>query len=236
MHHYSCCINMNKNDNPTDTLTDLGLTRPEADAYLQLLTLAPTGPATGYQVAKQLGKDPTSVYRALEALRQRGAVETVAGRGRMYRPVPPDELVRLLKRDFWSRSVRAREQLAALAPLSDDTEIYRLATRDLAFERFGQLLDDCSEIALLDVAPTLRPLVTPHLEAARARGVDVVVLAIDHGGDVVLRGIFDRARQITAVLAGPPAHDLIAGYWSGSAALARAAHAGLAPAAHACGE
>ncbi len=213
----------------SDSLVDLGLTRPEADAYLQLLALAADGPAaTGYQVAKQLGKDPTSVYRALEALRQRGAVETVAGRGRMYRPVAPDELVRLLKRDFWARSVRAREQLAALATAADDAEIYRLATRDQALERFGQLLDDCTEIALLDVAPALRAHFTPRLEAARARGVAVVILAPDHAGDVVLRGVFDRARQITAVLDGPPAYELIAGFWSASAALARAAHAGLA--------
>jgi sugar-specific transcriptional regulator TrmB len=215
-------------DNAADTLVALGLTRPEADAYLQLLTLSAAGPATGYQVAKQLGKDPTSVYRALEALRQRGAVETVAGRGRLYRPVSPDELVRLLKRDFWSRSVRAREQLAALAVPGDDAEIYRLATRDQALERFGQLLDDCTEIALLDIAPSLRALVTPRLEAARARGVDIAILEIDHADDVVLRGVFDRARQITTVFTGPPSHDLIAGFWSASAALARAAHAGLA--------
>ena len=166
----------------SDSLVDLGLTRPEADAYLQLLTLAADGPAaTGYQVAKQLGKDPTSVYRALEALRQRGAVETVAGRGRMYRPVAPDELVRLLKRDFWARSVRAREQLAALATAADDAEIYRLATRDQALERFGQLLDDCAEIALLDLAAPMHAHFAPRLEAARARGVEVVVVATDHG-------------------------------------------------------
>jgi sugar-specific transcriptional regulator TrmB len=213
----------------SDSLVDLGLTRPEADAYLQLLASAADGPAaTGYQVAKQLGKDPTSVYRALEALRQRGAVETVAGRGRMYRPVSPDELVRLLKRDFWSRSVRAREQLAALAAPADDAEIYRLTTRDQAFERFGQLLDDCAEIALLDLAEPMHAHFAPRLEAARVRGVEVVLLATDQAREVVLRGAFDRSRQITAILDGPPEHALIAGFWSGCAALARLAHASLA--------
>ncbi len=213
----------------SDTLVTLGLTRPEADAYLQLLTLAAAGPATGYQVAKQLGKDPTSVYRALEALRQRGAVETVAGRGRLYRPVAPDELIRLLKRDFWSRSVRAREQLAALASPVDDGEIYRLATRDQALERFGQLLDDCTGVALLDMAPPLRGHLTPRIEAARTRGVEVVTFASDpSSSDVVLRGAFDRTRVATAILGGPPDHALLAGFWSASAALARQVHASLA--------
>lgn len=211
-----------------DTLTNLGLTRPEADAYLQLLTLSATGPATGYQVAKQLGKDPTSVYRALEALRQRGAVETVAGRGRRYRPVPPDELIRLLKRDFWARSVRAREQLAALAVRGDDAEIYRLATRDQALERFGQLLDDCTDVALLDVAPALHAHFTPRLAAAQKRGAVVTLLAAgDDDADVVLRGVFDRARVLTAVLTGPPQYELSAGFWTASKPLARQAHASL---------
>jgi sugar-specific transcriptional regulator TrmB len=215
----------------SDSLTNLGLTRPEADAYLQLLALSAAGPSTGYQVAKHLGKDPTSVYRALEALRQRGAVETVAGRGRQYRPVAPDELVRLLKRDFWARSVQAREQLAALAPPGDDAEIYRLATRDQALERFGQMLDDCAEIALLDIALPLRAHFAPRLTAARARGVEVVVVVSDQAGDVILRGVFDRARQMTAVLGGSPGYALIAGFWSACAALARPAHASLALAA-----
>lgn len=205
----------------TDSLVDLGLTRPEADAYLQLLTASP---ATGYQVAKRLGKDPTSVYRALEALRQRGAVETVAGRGRQYHPVAADELVRLLKRDFWSRSVRAREQLAALTAPTVDAEIYRLATRDQALERCGQLLDDCAEVALLEVAPALQTHLAPRLEAARDRGVEVVVLEGGSAGDVVLRGIFDRARQCVAIMDGPPDHLLLAGYWSASEPLARLAH------------
>jgi sugar-specific transcriptional regulator TrmB len=219
---------MNNNEDPSATLTDLGLTRPEADAYLQLLTLAPAGPATGYQVAKQLGKDPTSVYRALEALRQRGAVETVAGRGRMYRPVSPDELVRLLKRDFWSRSVRAREQLAAVAGTKDDAEIYRLATRDQALERFGQFLDDCAEIALLDVGSSLLVHFEPRIEASKSRGVVVKSLTKAPNSAVVLRGVFDQTKQITAIFSEPPGHSLRVGFWSANAILGAQAHEGLA--------
>ncbi len=216
--------NMMTHPSPTDSLIDLGLTRPEADVYLQLLAASP---ATGYQVAKRLGKDATSVYRALEALRQRGAVETVAGRGRQYRPVAPDELVRLLKREFWSRSVQAREQLAALATPADDAEIYRLVTRDQALERFGQLLDDAAEVALLDLPPALLATFTPRVDVARARGVEVVTFAGDHGDDVVLRGVVDRARQCTAIMGGPPAYPLLAGFWSASGPLARLAHRSL---------
>jgi HTH-type transcriptional regulator, sugar sensing transcriptional regulator len=219
---------MNKNTDPAATLTDLGLTRPEADAYLLLLTLAPAGPATGYQVAKQLGKDATSVYRALEALRQRGAVETVAGRGRMYRPVPPEELIRLLKRDFWARTVRAREQLAALAVPPDDTEIYRLATRDQALERFGQLLEECRETAFVDLAPLLLARFEPQLEAARSRGVVVKLLTRERDDAVVLRGVFDRARQLNAIFDGPPDHALSVGFWSAHALFGEQAHEGLA--------
>ena len=47
-----------------DLLTAL---RQLRGATVQLLLLAPEGPATGYQVAKSLGKDATTVYKALEA-------------------------------------------------------------------------------------------------------------------------------------------------------------------------
>lgn len=210
-----------------ETLVDLGLSRPEADAYLQLLLLAPDGPATGYAVAKHLGKDPTAVYRALEALRQRGAVETVDGRGRRYRPVAPDALVRLLKRDFWARGVRAREQLAALTAPAGDEEIYRLATRDQAIARFGELLDDCARSVLLELPPLFQTAFTLPLEAAVARGVEVAFITPEANGDVVLRGVFDRAQMITAVFGPAPDHRLLAGFWTANAALARQGHAAL---------
>jgi sugar-specific transcriptional regulator TrmB len=106
---------------------------------------------TGYQLAKELGKDPTSVYRALDDLRRRGAVETTEGRTTAYRPVAAVELLRILKRDFWARSMQAREQLAQVATPPEDAGIYRLQTRAQT-ERLGAGRWS-RRVALLDLAP-----------------------------------------------------------------------------------
>ena len=128
------------NENLTQLLMDLGLGKTEASAYIQLLHLSKDGSATGYQVAKALGKNPTTVYNALEDLLKRGAVETVAGRGRQFRPSSPESLTRKLSVDFEARAEEARKRLASLHQETEYDEVLRLHTQSQVLERFEALL------------------------------------------------------------------------------------------------
>jgi len=163
------------NENLTQLLMDLGLGKTEASAYITLLELSKTGPATGYQVAKALGKNPTTVYGALEDLLKRGAVETVAGRGRQFRPISPESLTRKLSVDFEARAEEARKRLASLHQETEYDEVLRLHTQSQVLERFEALLDGCEKVALIQLAPDLLDRFLDHIAAARGRGVAVVM-------------------------------------------------------------
>jgi len=233
-------------------LIDLGLTKPEADAYIQLLLLSNEGPATGYQVAKALGRDATAVYKALDELKRKGAVETAAGRGKLYRPVSPESLSRRLSRRYRRLSREASRQLSALSPAPSDEEVYRLHDRTQVFDRFRDLLRAAKQVALLDLSPRMYRRF--HREIARAvmRGVSVVALlydrpeadkrpacevVVDEEGEMtlelmpgeLLNGVFDCHSQVLAYLPRRAADEHVRfALWSANPMLAFQAHSGLA--------
>ena len=236
----------------SQSLVDLGLTKPEADVYIQLLLLQGAGPATGYQVAKALGKDATGVYKALEELKRRGAVETVAGRGKQYRPLPPAELLRRLGREHSRLRHRTETGLAALTPPPNDEEVFRLHDREQVFDRFRSELAAVRGVALLDLSPRLFRRFSREIREADRRGVVIVCklyepsrdkstaevrTIVDIEGKIsqelmpgdVLRGVFDCSRQLMAYLPRRAAgNQVMLAYWSANAFMAYQAHQGLA--------
>ncbi len=132
-----------------EPLVDLGLGRPQAEVYLALVQLSTEGSPTGYQVAKFLGKDTSRVYKSLAELERLGAVEVVAGRGKQYRPLAPQELVRHLRRGFERRSRAAVRALSDLQPTPPDEEMILLRGRERILDRLRSLLEAARTVALL---------------------------------------------------------------------------------------
>ena len=108
---YNTTIEVSTDAPHIDSLRELGLTGLEAEAYAWLLTASP---ATGYGVAKGLGKPTANTYKALESLREKGAVVTDDDETRSYRAVPPPELLAALERRFLE-SPAARRRCAGPA-------------------------------------------------------------------------------------------------------------------------
>ena len=180
---------MNSLEDLRKMLEELGLGKTEASAYLQLLLLSEESPATGYQVAKGLGKDPNTVYRALEDLEKRGAVETSEGRGKEFRPIPPGELMAVLKKEYESRIQIAEESLRAMPKPSQGSELYRLSTVGLAEERFSKLLNECERIAVLDLSPGVLSAYMDGIRAALKQGVTVVAKLYEEPDSQLLEGM-----------------------------------------------
>jgi len=144
-------------------LVELGFTQMEAGVYAYLLAHPP---ATGYAVAKALGKPAPYVYRAMESLLRQGAVLVDDSRTNLCRAVPFEELLDQLKRRFELRCAQATERMKQLAPPAEDDGIYRLATVDQVFERCRVMLAGAKEVAYLDLFPG--PLATLREEIAAA--------------------------------------------------------------------
>ena len=155
-------------------LVDLGFTALEEKIYTFLLT---ESPATGYRIAKAIGKPAANTYKAIDTLAQKGAVVLDDGPRRLCRAVPHDELLAHLERRFKENKTRAERALSTLPVQSHDDRIYKISSRDQVLERARSMLDRAKKIAVLDLFPGPLKVLEPDIVRCAARGVDVTVKA-----------------------------------------------------------
>ena len=153
-------------------LVELGFTQMEAGVYAYLLAHPP---ATGYAVAKALGKPAPYVYRAVESLLQQGAVLVDDSRTRLCRAVPFEEFLDQLKRRFELQCTQATERLKQIAPPAEDDRVYRLTTVDQVFERCRAMLAGAKEVVYLDLFPEPMARLRPAIADAAGRGVRIAL-------------------------------------------------------------
>ncbi len=168
-------------------LAALGFTGLEAECYAFLVR---ESPATGYRVAQALSKPAANVYKALEALQHKGALLVDEGESRLFRAVPSQELLARLTRSFGERRARAERALAGLQGAGEDDRVYQLHEREQVLERCRTMLSRARHNAVLDVCPLPLEALRPDIEAAAARGVEVVLKVFEPaevaGAEVVL--------------------------------------------------
>jgi sugar-specific transcriptional regulator TrmB len=154
----------------TQSLVDLGLTGTEAEVYTALLQ---ESPATGYAIAKALGKPVANVYKGIQTLHEKGVVAVDEGETRLCRPVPLEELLERLEREFRGRRDRARVALAELPGPALDARVYHMRSREQVLERARRMLASATRVALLDVFPEPFELLRGDIREAAQRGVEV---------------------------------------------------------------
>ena len=151
-------------------LQDLGFTEIEALVYAALLTEAPT---TGYRLSHRIGRPTPNTYKAIAALQAKGAVLVDDGHSRLCRPVPPDEVLAALERQFRERKTRALAAMEALRPDDADDRVYRVESVRQVLERARAMLATARRLVLLDLFPGPFAALAEALVAA-ARRVRVV--------------------------------------------------------------
>lgn len=160
-----------------EALYDLGFSQYEARCYVGLMAREPQ---TGYRVAKTTGVPQPKVYETLRRLVARGVVQELDGDPTLFSAIPPDALFSELKSTFDKRLDEARDSARHLTV--DDTP------RHLEYvERFDSRADVLAAAAECLVFAERRVYISASadeltamragIEAARDRGVDVVVLA-----------------------------------------------------------
>ncbi|MFN3669537.1 MAG: TrmB family transcriptional regulator [Brevundimonas sp.] len=225
-------------------LTGLGFTELEGRLYCALLE---GGPATGYRIAKRIGKAPPNVYQGLASLTQKGAVLFDDAEPRTWRAVRPPELLAAVGGAFESRRAEAKAALGGLLqPVADD-RVYQISQPDQVIERARAMLEAAREIVLFDLFDAPLAALRPALEAAVARGARVAGLAYGEAAapagvrlcrasgaraararwpGAQLSLVVDAAEHLVALMA----HDLSAvrhAVWSDSAYLSCLQHSGL---------
>jgi hypothetical protein len=181
-----------------EQLVHLGFTDLEARVYLSLVS---EGAATGYRVAERVGKPIANVYKALESLRRKGAVNEEA---KLHAAVDPSALLGRIEAGFSARCREASDALRALPRSKDEGIANRLVTVEQVTAEARSMIQSAEEIVLVDAFP--RPLEALRHEltaAAREKTVGVQAYAP-----------FELARAAVVVATEGP--DLVArwpGHW-----------------------
>jgi len=128
-------------------LENLGFTRVEAEVYVHLIG---NSPATGYQIAKAIGRTRGAAYCVLESLASKGAVVVEVGDTHLWRAVPAQEFLELLDKRFAAGKRQAAEALRHVEAAPPDSLVYQLKTVEQVFERARTMLRSCRRTALVD--------------------------------------------------------------------------------------
>jgi len=169
LHYYYRCMH---NGDAIQALMRLGFTALEAEAYTWLL--GEPG-ATGYRIAKGIGKPVANTYKALESLQKKGAVLVDEDENRVCRAVPAEELLGQLERGFASHRSDAARALSRVAGAEGDDRVYTLRTAAQVMERARSMLRTSRQVVLIDAFPGALAALRPEVARAVARGVDVAV-------------------------------------------------------------
>ncbi len=160
----------------TEFITAMGFTQLEAEIYIYLLQKSS---ATGYGIAKNIGRTNANTYKAIQSLQAKGAVLVEEGDNRICRAVPAAELFDQLERSFLARKRRAVTELSKLKPIPIDDRVYQMTTIEQIYERCRSMLDSCTHSVILDLFPAPLAELTKPIIAAAERGIDIYVHAYE---------------------------------------------------------
>lgn len=168
-------------------LRDLGLNQLEAEVYAFLL---PHEPTTAYGIGKALGRPTANVYKAIERLGRFGAVLVEEGAARVCRAVPAREFIAHVQRRFLEQTRAAEKALHVLERDTFDERVYRVSSVDEVLQKAHEMLQRATRVAVVDAFPKALDRLTPAIEEAARRGVEVFVEAYRptriEGADVVV--------------------------------------------------
>ncbi len=178
------------------TLQELGFTRTEAELYVYLLK---DSPATGYKIAKALGRSFAATYGALESLQAKGAILVDTGKSRLSRAVPAREFLDHRAQRFSDQRDQIMAAVEELPSHSSDSRIYQITSRDQVYERSRTMLSSAEARVLVELFPEPLGVLQDDLVAAAGRGVDVTVRVYEEtripGVRVILSPIGERTME-----------------------------------------
>lgn len=154
-------------------LENLGFTRVEAEVYAYLVG---NSPATGYQIAKAIGRTRGAAYCVLESLASKGAVVVEIGNTHMWRAVPAREFLEIMERRFLAGKREAADALKHVDAAPPDNLVYQLKTVEQVYQRARTLLRSSRRAVLVDVDPEPYEMIRADILAAIKRKTRVALI------------------------------------------------------------
>jgi sugar-specific transcriptional regulator TrmB len=176
------------NDDAIHRLVGLGLSEHEARVYLVLLT---ENPLSGCGLADLLEMPRSTIQRAVESLRARGAVMTLpADSATLYAPVPAGEFLDRLRREHEALVGSLKEDLSLVGTTHAQDCVWTIAGQANIVSRAREMIARAKRVVYIGLLPAALPSLESALAEAIERGVKVVVYTTGRvevpGGRVVV--------------------------------------------------
>ena len=154
-------------------LKDLGFSQYEATCYM---TLVGNHPVNGSQLSKISGIARSRIYDVLRNLISKGyVIEVNSGQ---YAPLPADEVVRRLKRNFNSNIKVFEEKIAAASQKNDFEFVWTITGYENVMEKAIEMIKNAETEIYVRLFPKAYQHLDPYLIQADKRGVNIRYIAM----------------------------------------------------------
>ena len=155
-----------------ESLKHLGLNQLEAAVYLHLLG---SEQMTAYKIGKSIEKPTANVYKAIESLANKGAVLIESNKSKYCKAVSPDEFLNHYESNLLEKTKATKKLLNNLEKDFYDEKTYAITSVPLVFERFRNMMQKATIIAVIDVFPNALDKVIDVINETIKRGVTVYI-------------------------------------------------------------
>jgi sugar-specific transcriptional regulator TrmB len=173
---------LTKLDTINQRIQDLGFTSYEAKAYISLLE---NNPVTRYELSKYSGVPRSAIYNVIQKLEQIGAVNATSSEPEKYIPLPPDQLLEYLDRQFHDKIEKARDLLKDFESQLIPDHLWNIVGYENLILKIKEIVDKAQEYLYLSIWRRELNLINTELASAVKRGVEVVIFSFT---DIPLKG------------------------------------------------
>lgn len=161
---------------PLPLLTELGLTRYEAQAYLALLEQQPL---TAYELAKHSGIPSSKIYEVVNKLSIKNLCQAVAsneGSKKHYIAMEAEQLVHAKTRHAQNTGAELLRALANRDTKTANNLIWSITSEQEILSRAEQIIEQAEQYLLLSVWPQQLAAISEQLKHAQQRGIKIAMV------------------------------------------------------------
>lgn len=161
-------------DDILDSLTALGFSTNEARAYRGLLV---ESPATGYEIAQRANIPRSAIYAVLKRLEEGGLVARVEESPARYAPLPPSDLMGVLRRRFDGSLRGLDDAIRRLRPPPPPVDLWNVSGYEEVLDRADGLIRGAEKFLFLSLWRREADRLKSALEAAARRKLKLITFS-----------------------------------------------------------
>jgi predicted transcriptional regulator len=161
-------------DDILDSLHELGFSTNEARAYRGLLV---ESPATGYEIAQRAGIPRSAIYAVLKRLEDDGLVSRVEETPARYAPLPPSDLLGVLRRRFEHSLGQLDGSIRRLRPPPPPVDLWNVSGYGEVMDRAESLIGSAERYLFCSIWRREALALLRALDAAQKRKVKIITFS-----------------------------------------------------------